>query len=230
MAKSTHGTSVTWKNQATTDVKSCSICNNTADGNTVNNLQSSSSRPQPLQRQQQQQQLVSKIGLDTSFVNIPYSYYPDIASLRVSSEDGSVGGNSSAQYWNQEMMNGEDMQDASRQMDVFLQAAMSILSEHDTTTTAEEQRGVEEDEGAASSNPRSTTITYYCPTCIEQISLALETCCDQLDNECIVYDTVASAEEDRTSMLCNVLSMHAYNSGLGVIDVHDEDEEDAIHR
>lgn len=227
MAKSTQGTSVTWKNQATTDVKSCSICNNNADGSTVNS-QSSSSRPQPLQRQQQQ--VLSKIGLDTSFVNIPYSYYPDIASLRVSSDDGGVGGNSSiAQYCNQEMMNGEDMQDASRQIDVFLQAAMSILSEHDTTTTTAEDGGVEE-EGAATSNPRSTPITYYCPTCIEQISLALETCCDQLDNECIVYDTVASAEEDRTSMLCNILSMHAYNNGLGVIDVNDEDEEDAIHR
>lgn len=205
--------SVTWKNQATTTVvKSCSICN-------VNSQSSSSSLPQ-----QQQQQLVSRIGLDTSFVNIPYSYYPDVASLRVSDDSG--GGNSSA-HCNQEIMNGGDMQDASRQIDVFLQAAVSILSEHEATTT-EEERGVEE--GAATSNPRSTTATYYCPSCIEQISLAIETCCDQLDNECIVYDTVASAEEDRTTMLCNVLSMHAYTNGLGILDVHDEEEVDAIHR
>ena len=212
--------SVTWKNQATTTVvKSCSICN------TANSQSSSSSLPQQHQQQQQQrQQLVSKIGLDTSFVNIPYSYYPDVASLRVSDDSG--GGNSSA-HCNQEIMNGGDMQDASRQIDVFLQAAVSILSEHEATTT-EEERGVEE--GAATSNTRSTTATYYCPSCIEQISLAIETCCDQLDNECIVYDTVASAEEDRTTMLCNVLSMHAYTNGLGILDVHDEEEVDAIHR
>lgn len=224
--KSTHGTSVTWKNQATTIVvKSCSICNNVDGGRTVNYSQSSSSSSLPHQQQQQRQQLVSKIGLDTSYVNIPYSHYPDVASLPVSDDSG--GGNSSA-HCNQEIMNGGDMQDASRQIDVFLQAAMSILSEHGATTT-EEERGVEE--GAEKSNLRSTTTaTYYCQSCIEQISLAIETCCDQLDDECIVYDTVASAEEDRTSMVCNVLSMHAYTTGLGILDVHDETEEDAIHR
>jgi len=212
--------SVTWKNQATTTVvKSCFICN------TVNSQSSSSSLPQQQEQQQKRQQLVSKIGLDTSFVNIPYSYYPDVASSRVSDDSG--GGSSSA-HCNQEIMNGGVMQDASRQIDVFLQAAVSILSEHEASTT-EEERGVED--GAATSNPRSTTTaTYYCPSCIEHISLAIDTCCDQLDNECIVYDTVASAEEDRTTMLCNVLSMHAYTKGLGILDVHDEEEVDAIHR
>jgi len=97
-----------------------------------------------------------------------------------------------------------------------------LLSEQETTA---ENGGVEE--GAVVDNPPTT---YYCPACVEQIGLAIEACCDQFDDRCIVYDNVASAEEEQASMICNILSMHAYSNGLGIIDVHEEDEEDEVHR
>ena len=62
-----------------------------------------------------------------------------------------------------------------------------------------------------------------------RISQSLETCIERLDEECIAYDKAASSEEERTSLLSNILSMNADTGGLD--DIHgEEDEDDAILR
>ena len=101
-----------------------------------------------------------RIGLDASFVNIniPYSHYPpsgvdgnirDIldGALRSSCEAASSHNNASRS----EIINGADMHEASRRMDIFLESAMSILS-----------GGSNGMEGEASHRK------YFCPSCLER--------------------------------------------------------------
>ena len=100
-----------------------------------------------------------RIGLDASFVNIPFSHYPpsgadgnihDILddALRSSCEEvGSSYNNASRK----EIINGADMHEASRRMDIFLESAMSILS-----------GGSNGMEGDISHR------NFFCPSCLER--------------------------------------------------------------
>ena len=55
----------------------------------------------------------------------------------------------------------------------------------------------------------------------KRIGRAIESCSDRLDEECIAYEKAASSEEERTSLLTNVLSTNT--------DTHGE-EDGAINR
>ena len=113
-------------------------------------------------------------GLDASFVNIPHHHTSaferdvhDIESildnaLRSSSScegyDGTAGGcgsvRNSSHTIRKEIVNGADMQEASRRMDVFLESAIEILS-------GEESNSVE---GGDQSSARD----FYCRSCIDR--------------------------------------------------------------
>ena len=100
-----------------------------------------------------------RIGLDASFVNIPFSHYPpsgadgnihDILddALRSSCEEvGSSYNNASRK----EIINGADMHEASRRMDIFLESAKSILSGG--------SNGIEGD---------TSHRIFFCPSCLER--------------------------------------------------------------
>ena len=100
-----------------------------------------------------------RIGLDASFVNIPYSHYPpsgtngnirdilDDALWSSCKEDGSSYNNASRK----EIINGADMHDASRRIDTSLESAMSILSGG--------SNGMEGD---------TSHRNFFCPSCLER--------------------------------------------------------------
>jgi len=79
--------------------------------------------------------------------------------------------------------------------------------------------------GLDSTNP-CNSIHSLC----HRIGLAVEACSEQFDEECIAYGKAASSEEERTSLLYNVLSVNTDTNGLGLHDIHDEEDDDAIHR
>ena len=57
----------------------------------------------------------------------------------------------------------------------------------------------------------------------------MDTCAERLEEECIVYNNAASAEEERTVLLANVLSMSIDANGVGLNDFN-HDDDGAIHR
>lgn len=60
----------------------------------------------------------------------------------------------------------------------------------------------------------------------------MDTCSELYDEECIIYDTTASSEEERTLMMCNALSVDVDFRGVSLDDVDGQhhDEDDAIHQ
>lgn len=156
-------------------------------------------------------------GLDASFVNIPH--YSKIAGIENNVHDiesilddallqNESDGSSGISGNHNKVVYGMDMQDASRKMDVFLEAAMAML---------------DEGEGGECHDDA------YCRSCLDRIGHAIETCSERLEEECLVYDKVASSEEERALLLSNVLTSVNNNSDMD--DIHGEEEEDAaIHR
>lgn len=61
----------------------------------------------------------------------------------------------------------------------------------------------------------------------KRIGRAIESCSDRLDEECIAYEKAASSEEERTSLLTNVLST---NTDTSFNDNHHGEEDGAINR
>ncbi len=91
-----------------------------------------------------------RIGLDASFVDISYSHYPP------SDVDGNIcdisdhaPGSSRMNTARKDMINGADLYEASRRMDIFLESALNILS-------------VDGMEGAISNRK------YFCQSCLER--------------------------------------------------------------
>ncbi len=91
-------------------------------------------------------------GLDASFVDISYSHYPP------SDVDGNIcdisdhaPGSSHINTARKDIINGADMYEASRRMDIFLESALNILSV--------ESNGMEGD----ISNRK-----YFCQSCLER--------------------------------------------------------------
>ena len=64
--------------------------------------------------------------------------------------------------------------------------------------------------------------TLHSAFTLTRIGLAIDTCSDQFDEDCIAYDKAAASEEERTALLYNVLSVNADTDGL--------EDDDAIHR
>ncbi|KAL7525362.1 hypothetical protein ACHAWF_001321 [Thalassiosira exigua] len=100
------------------------------------------------------------------------------------------------------------MQDASRRMDALLKHATEIL-EGDSSGGGE---------GRAS---------LYCPSCLDRISVAIETCSERLEEESVVYDKAAAAEEERAAVLSQVLSVSTDPGGLDFDEMDGNDEKDA---
>mmetsp|Transcript_24025 Transcript_24025/g.43093 ORF Transcript_24025/g.43093 Transcript_24025/m.43093 type:complete len:500 (+) Transcript_24025:92-1591(+) len=165
-------------------------------------------------------------GLDASFVNIPHYRYPPTdgglsalernvhniesilgEALRSSCEENNSTDGSIRNPSRKETVNGANMQEASRRMDVFLESTMAILAGSNSMKVGGEVLQI-----------------FYCQSCLDRIGVAMETCSERLDEEIIAYDKVASSEEERTLLLSKVVSM---NSDMD--DIHGE-EDDAIHR
>jgi hypothetical protein len=64
----------------------------------------------------------------------------------------------------------------------------------------------------------------------QSICLAVEACSEHFDEECVAYDKAASSEEERTSLLFNVLSANADTNDLALHEIYGEEKVDAIHR
>ena len=63
----------------------------------------------------------------------------------------------------------------------------------------------------------------------KRIGRAIESCSDRLDEECIAYGKAASSEEERTSLLNNVLSTNT-DTSFALDDNHHVEEDSAISR